>query len=219
MAGRETAEVVGEALGMGKSNYHDLRFAYKVANDPDRPDSERELARKALAEIDGGRGIQNTVRELRMKLRAKQEAQEAKAAALTDVNTTDGDWIPAVNDSSARASEQRRRLIRSLATAGYSSPQIAEKIGITAITVRRIAREIGVAIPADQAMGTKTRKSIDSNRIVRETVQAIEGLRLGLGLVNYDELDRSEIENWTVSLTESIRVLNRLNKRLKEMVQ
>ena len=50
-------------------------------------------------------------------------------------------------------------------------------------------------------------------------IQAIEDLGMGLSLVDYDELDVAEIEAWTASLSESIRMLNRLNKRLKEKAQ
>lgn len=122
-------------------------------------------------------------------------------------------------DRSPGGAERRREQIQELAERGYSSAQISEKVGILTQTVRDIARKERIRIPADEALGRGTRKSIDSNRIVRETVTNIEGLVPGLSLVNFGELDAEEIKNWTVSLSESIRALNRLNRQLKEMIQ
>lgn len=123
-------------------------------------------------------------------------------------------------DRSPKAAARRRELIREMAPAGWSSKQIGDRIGMLPETVRDIAREEGVAIPADDSLGHGHKnKKIDSNRIVRETVNSLSGLEMGLSLVNYGDLDQSEIENWTSSLAESLRVLNRLNKKLREMVQ
>lgn len=223
----ETGEIVGEALGMSRSTYADLRFTYKASIDPESSEEERELGRQALAEIDRGRGIQPVTTELRRKLRAKREAQEAEAAAIaepepeaTSSASDDPDWIPTQGDSSARAAKQRRRLIRGLAAQGHTSTQIGKRLGILAETVRRTAREHSIKIPADEALGRGTRKSIDSNRIVRETVNSIEGLMLGLSLVDFDALDRAEIENWTASLSASIKTLRELIKKMsKERAQ
>ena len=228
---KETAAVVGEALGMGRSTYHDLRHVYRAATDPEVPEGERTLARAALDKIDRGGGIQSTAAEFRRQQRAKRDAQEAKAAALADPPAAcaakppetrdDPNWIPAKGDSSPRASAQRRNLIRQMAGQGHSSEQIGARLGILDGTVRRIARADGISIPADEALGARTRKKIDSNRIVRETVAMLEGLDMGLQLVNYDDLDPAEIESWVTSLGDSIRVLTgmkkQLTQRMKEM--
>jgi hypothetical protein len=142
---------------------------------------------------------------------------QAKTSLASDRESTE--WIPTRGDTSPRAAARRRELIRQLASQAWTSHQISDRINTTPDGVRRIARDEGIAIPADDALGRGTRKSIDSNRIVRETVSGLEGLEIALDLVSYDDLDRSEIEHWTTSLTTSIRILNRLNKRLKEIVQ
>lgn len=226
--GLETAAVVGGALGMSRSTYADLRSAYNVANDPDRPDEERALARTALAEMDGGRGIQPSVNEMRRKLRAKRDAAEAMSAALApepetvqDDESSDGeplDWVPEPNDKTRAGVARRRQLIAEMAASGHTSTQIGDRLGIIPPTIRRIAREEGITIPADQVIA-RTRHRIDSNRIIRETIQELENLDVSLKLVHFDELDTSQISDWTASLSNSIRVLNRLNKQLKEMVQ
>lgn len=224
--GRETREVVGEALGMSARTYSDLRAAHSLANDESAPEPERAVARGALAEMDRTGSIKPAADKMRQRLRAKRDAQEAKAAAIApDPEPTatpepeSEDWIPGKGDSSPRAVARRRHLIRSLAARGWSSRQIGQHIDILDQTVRRIAREEGIALPADEALGARTRQKIDSNRIVRETVSMLEGLDMGLDLIRFEDLDLAEIENWTASLSESIRVLNRLNKRLKGMVQ
>lgn len=108
-------------------------------------------------------------------------------------------------------------LIADLAARGYSSRQIADHAGVNAERVRDIAREYKVEIPADNTMG-RTRHH-DSNRISQETVSALEGLAIGAQLVNYDHLNREQAAQWATSLTDSLRVLNRFARQIKEMTQ
>ncbi len=223
--------LVGEALGMSGRTYTDLRYVYKAATDADTPEPERVLARAALDGMDRTGSIRPHASEFRRQQRAKRDAQEAKAAALAEPvapgaakpeeTRDDPNWIPSKGDRSPKASAQRRNLIRQLAGQGNSSEQIGARIGILDQTVRNIAREEGITIPADEALGARTRKKIDSNRIVRETVAMLEGLDMGLQLINFEDLDPAEIEGWATSLGNSIRVLTGLKKqlanRMKEM--
>lgn len=64
----------------------------------------------------------------------------------------------------------------------------------------------------------KTRH-IDANRVVAETVSALEGLALGVGLIEVANIDRAQANDWATSLSSSLRSLNRLAKQLKEMTQ
>jgi len=84
-------------------------------------------------------------------------------------------------------------------------------------TVRLIAREMRIEIPADAVLH-KTRRP-DSNRIVQETVTALEGLAMGLQLVDPDALEAAQISDWTASLAASIRDLDRFVKTMKETAQ
>lgn len=169
------------------------------------------------AAIDAAKTEKNLSRKnVVRKVRAKRGADEVKAAALQSNN--DASLIPDARDSSPQAVAMRKKLIKDLSDSGLSSRQIADRIKVSDETVRRIARREGISIVADEVMG-RGNMAVDSNRIIRETIATFEGLDMALKLVNYDELERDEIENWTDSLTESIRILNRLNKKLKEMVQ
>jgi DNA-binding CsgD family transcriptional regulator len=115
-----------------------------------------------------------------------------------------------------RPRAERAEQIAALALAGHTSRQIAEQLGVDAVYVRALAREEGITL-ADAAIG-KTRRP-DANRIVNETVTALEGLTLGLQLVEVTQLDRDQVDAWATSLSNSLRSLNRLAKQLKEMAR
>ena len=64
----------------------------------------------------------------------------------------------------------------------------------------------------------KTRRH-DANRIVTEICHGLEGYVLGLSLIDFDQLDRAQIDAWSGSLSKSLQSLNRLNRQLKELDQ
>lgn len=157
-----------------------------------------------------------------------EQTESTWAAAWTgDVPEPDGApealigdmWIPDRGDNSPASAAQRRRLVTHYAGQGYTSQQLSDLTGLIPESVRRIAREIGLTIPADVAMGRGTRKFVDSNRIVRETAATLDGLVMGVGLIDLDALDSAEMGDWVRSLSTSIRALNRLIKQMKEKTQ
>jgi hypothetical protein len=226
--------LVGEALGLGGTNYGELRYVFRLANDAESEPALKQVACEALAEMDRTGQIRPIAERVRARVRANEEAAEVMATALAgpaDRGLGDGFVVskpaptrpedqatPTGRDKSPVAAARRRELIHACAVKGMSSEQIGHQLDILPGTVRRIARDQGIAIPADRVMG-RVKKKIDSNRIIRETVQTLEGLEMGLNLVDFDELDPAEIGDWTASLSDSIRRLNRLNKRLKEKAQ
>lgn len=222
----EARELVGEALDMSPRTYTDLRYVYRTAkglhDEDESPPAEdlQSFAQSCLDEMDRTGSIQPNANKVRAKVRARRDAGEAKAAALADPKPEQSDELaPGRSNRSPLSAIERFNRIRELAAAGHTSSQIAKTLGYAgANSVRQTAKEQDIDIPADAVMG-KSRKTIDSNRIIRETVQSLEGLEMGLNLVDFDELDPAEIGDWTASLSESIRRLNRLNKRLKEKAQ
>lgn len=109
---------------------------------------------------------------------------------------------------------QRVELITAMAEQGHSSPQIARHVGITEVWVRQLARDEGVTIPGDRAIqGTRR---FDSTRVVRETVEALEGLVIVLPMVDTSALNVGEVAQWSASLDQSIWALTQFNKALKE---
>lgn len=108
--------------------------------------------------------------------------------------------------------------VREMAPGGYTSGQIAREIGVGEEYVRRLARDNGIEITADKVMD-RSKRRVDSNRIVQETASALEGLVIGIRLVNFDDIDVDQANDWATSLNDSIRALNRFVKQIREMTQ
>jgi hypothetical protein len=170
----------------------------------------------AEAKAEGNLSRANVVR----KVRAKREAQEVKAAAMADPDPgTEPDSSATEEPKRPAKAAERYARIRELAASGHTSVQIAEIVGYAgADSVRQTARDQGITIPADAVMA-RVRKTIDSNRVVRETVFALEDLVSGLVLVTFDDLDVSQIGHWTDSLNDSISALRKLIRNMKEKAQ
>jgi len=139
---------------------------------------------------------------------AKTEENLSRANVVRKVrDVTNGE--PTAADNLAK--------ITDLAGAGHTSRQIAAAVGYTPEKVRRLARKHHIEITADRILGRA--RLHDPNRIVRETVHGLEGLTQGIGLVRVADLDPDEVGAWVASLSNSIRVLNRLIKQMKEATQ
>jgi hypothetical protein len=111
--------------------------------------------------------------------------------------------------------ERRRELIAGLASHGMTSRQIAERLGIKDARVRAIARQHQITIRADQVVGRARR--LDSTRIAREAVHALEGLAMSVPLADLAQIDPALVPEWTASLARSLRVLGRFARQLKEV--
>jgi len=126
-----------------------------------------------------------------------------------------GGQAPAADSTSAVAGQPSRDLIARHAAAGMSSRQIGDRLGIGGHEVRQIAREQGIAIPAD--MVGRTRRP-DTNRIVRETAHALEGLAISVQLADPADLDPAEAAEWAASLARSIRVLSQFLAQMRKAI-
>jgi hypothetical protein len=177
--------------GGGKPGIYDLTDGV--------PEKEFEDA-LAQAKAEGDVSRPNVVRKIRQR----------RAPA----SPGDGEQVPEPADRSSQAAARRVELIRRWAGEGSTSRQIAGLLGIRDDIVRRIAREHQISIRADEVVG-RTRR-LDSNRIVRETANALEALATGARLVSPAELDKSQSPGWASSMATSLRELNRLVKTLKE---
>lgn len=157
--------------------------------------------------------------------------------SMTD-GVTDEDFEDAITEAREEGNLSRANVVRKIkrqdskrtrtqladeiaerAQRGETSAQIARTVGVTEEWVRQTARDFDVDIPADKVL-SRTRR-IDSVRVIRETVAALEGLAGADVLISNEALSAisvNEANEWTASLTQSIRALNRLNKRIKEAV-
>lgn len=111
--------------------------------------------------------------------------------------------------------QQRAHLIAELAEQGLTSRQMPNKVGVTEEVVRRIARDFDIDIPADRIVG-KTRR-LDHTQMVIDTVTGlVNNTEFIESFIDLDEVDFTEADEWVSSLTNSIRVLNRFVKQIKE---
>lgn len=108
----------------------------------------------------------------------------------------------------------RVETIRELAAKAYTAAQIAREVDRGEDYVRLTAKEHGIEIPAEKLL-SRTRRA-DSNRIIRETVQGLEGYCLGFGLLDMNTVDQTQVPYWADSLRSSIKALNKLLKELSE---
>lgn len=113
--------------------------------------------------------------------------------------------------------DQRADLIADLAAQGYSSRQMPAKVGVTEESVRQIARDYDIEIPADKAIG-RTRR-VNSTQVVVNTATALEGLVAGTELVDFDALDLVEVRQWAASLNDSLKKLQRFATQIRKATQ
>lgn len=113
--------------------------------------------------------------------------------------------------------DDRAKEIARLAEMGYSTRQIAPQIGIGEDAVHDIERDYSIDIPADRF--TKGSRRIDTNRIIQQTVNALEGLAVGLELINPDDIDTDLAATWADSLSQSMKTLSKAYRQIKESVQ
>jgi hypothetical protein len=153
---------------------------------------------------------------------AKAEGNLSRANVVRKIrqrrgNPSSGGQVPDPADRSPEAATRRRELIGEFAASGMSSRQIGDRLGIGDDRVRQVAREHGIDIRADAVLG-RTRRP-DSNRIVRETVHALEGLAMSVELADPAGLDFAEAAEWAASMTRSIRALSKFLRRVKESIR
>jgi ParB-like chromosome segregation protein Spo0J len=212
-------KAVGQRLGAAVTN---------SGQDPSASRSrDREAEEAPRGEVEeivaGALGMSRTTYQRAKKVVAAVESGQPDAdKARADMDATGnvaGNYhkvSPPDPGRSVAAVAQRRIRIAELAASGHSSGQIGELVGMAAPSVRNTAREHGIEIRADVVLG-RSRKSVDSNRIVRETVNTLDGLAMGLPMVDPADLDRSEVDGWVASLTKSRTVINRLINDLKAL--
>lgn len=111
--------------------------------------------------------------------------------------------------------QQRADLIEDLAAQGYSSRQMPKKVGVSEETIRQIARDFDIEIPADKIVGRSRR--LDHTQILESTVYGLEDTVSAIRLIDYSEVDPAKANEWATSLTDSISELRRFLKQIKEM--
>lgn len=111
---------------------------------------------------------------------------------------------------------RRRAKIAELAVQNHTTRQIATITHLRPDIVSRIATQAGIRIPADSAVTNRSLK-IKPERVVRETIITLEGLIMGLRLVNsedYEDFDPDDVADWIETLNRVIPTINAMRKEL-----
>jgi hypothetical protein len=200
--GGNPGDTRGDHLGSARPFFkHPGERAGAYAMADDATDGEFEAA-LAAAKAEGNLSRANVVRKIRQR-RGNPPAPGRQA--------------PDPGDGSPEAVARRRELIGRFAASGLSSRQISGRLGVGEDRVQQLAREHGIDIRADAVLG-RTRRP-ESARIVRETVHALEGLAMAVGLADPAGLDPDEAAGWAASMTHSIRALSTFARQMKESIR
>lgn len=192
----DTREVVGEGLGFSGPTWQRLKYV------GDRAAEGNPLAAAILDGIDSG---EESITGGYNKLRERDKAEPSIPAEA-----------PSENGQRNRPLTERVEQIEDLALQGYRAAQIADELDVGEEYVRRLARKHDITL-TDFVLGNT--RAIDSNRIVSETVGALEGLALGVELVEMAQLDPNQVEEWATSLSKSLTPIKKLARQLKEMAR
>lgn len=102
-----------------------------------------------------------------------------------------------------------------MASAGYSSRQIATELGYSSAEgFRKFRVDHGIVVPADDLVGKSRR--IDPDRVMTELVMSAINSSSGADLIDYDRLDRSRLEEWVSSLSDAISSLTTIKRNLQK---
>jgi ParB-like chromosome segregation protein Spo0J len=143
-------------------------------------------------------------------VRAIHQALSVSAETIAKVRRAAGLAIPLDRTPAARA--DRETTMRQMAEAGYTSRQIAAKVGFGEPHCRRTLRRLGIEVPADRAVA-KTKRH-DSTRIIERIVLDAENVTECFDLMDFREIDRARIPEWLESLNASRDKLAALIRRL-----
>lgn len=208
------ADIAGNAVGMSRVTYQRAKYVVDVASgDADATDEARTAAQAAVKQMDAGEI--GPSRAMRM-VNASAGAPEANLSREVLAGKSPAKKsVPDLPTNPTERRLQRAEITREMAASGAHREQVARHLGITREAVGNIAKDFDITFPADVVGRTRR---IDSMRVLRETAMSVEAALAGIDLVVTDDLDPSEAQQWTASLDQSIRALNRFNKKIKEAV-
>lgn len=147
-----------------------------------------------------------------------EDFEDAITEAKSEGNLSRANVVRKIKgQQSAMTRTDRAREIKRLADLGYSTRQIAPLVGVIEDTVTAIAKDHKIEIPADRYV--KRTRRIDTNRIISQTVSALEGISMTLDLINPDDIDQDQAQTWLDSLTESLKALSKAKRQIKESMR
>jgi len=148
--------------------------------------------------------------------RARQDGNMSRRHVLACIRAAEqvGDWVPHRNDHSTAGAARRRQLIREMAEEGKTSRDMERILGTLAQTVRLIARNNGIEIPAEKFVA-KTRVH-KADRIMEETVNSLSAIAMSMELVDPAEIDRDKAAGWLSIIDSSVRTIKQVARSIRE---
>lgn len=146
-----------------------------------------------------------------------EEFDAALAAAKEEGNLSRANVRRKIDKKSSAAPtrEDKANQVRDLAAKGWTSEQIRKEVGYSRLdTVRELAREFDIEIPADAVRGRARR--FDHARVLDNVTEAVEVAAMSLRDVDAAHLDKEEALERLDSLTTSIHALSKAVKKIKE---
>lgn len=147
-----------------------------------------------------------------------EQFDEAVTEAKCEGNLSRANVVRKIRGQDGVATRQQRAdLIASLAEQGYSSRQMPSRVGVSEETIRLIARDFSIEIPADKIMG-RTRRA-NHTEMVEKTVTDLENNAEFIHqFIDLDQVDLTNAGEWVASLVKSARAIKtfvgEINKRV-----
>lgn len=169
-----------------------------------------------------GRALENhtkreKVRELVAAGKKTDDVAQQAGVARSFVSSVRSEMGLSTIDMSRKGIAGRRQRMREMAADGYTSRQIASELHLSEEGCRATLKAEGIDVPADRAVG-KTKRH-DSTRILSQIVMDAENLTEGANLIDFTDIDRSQLADWLRSLQESRDKLGAFIRRLMKEQQ
>lgn len=151
-----------------------------------------------------------------------EQFEEAVAEAKDEGNLARANVARKIRDKVGPLSRlQKADKIREMAQQGYTSRQMVASVGLTGNrageTVRSIARDHNIEIPADRFTHRIKGRDADPVRVVQGTLDALQGIEYGINLLgeaDFDAFTPDQVRAWVEALEIPMRALRALSKEL-----
>jgi hypothetical protein len=200
---REIAEQIGCSESLVSKVFQSADFRMNTSGEPEirgralRTQGKLERVRELVSE---GKGTVAIAKELRVT-----------PSTVTQVRAQMGK----ATDNTRESIQYRRDRMREMAAEGYTTRQIAADLSISTETVNRIAKAEGIDIHADRVVPKQLKKH-DANRIVSQMVMDADNLCADVNLIDFSQLDPTQLGTWIHSLNNARKSLNAFIRRLEQ---
>jgi hypothetical protein len=200
---------IGGAVLTSGSAYKRGRFIVQTARSKMRPRHVVDVAKQMVTAYGIG--------DITLSGAYNRVSAATKASVVDVVSADDLPSIPVPSPAarSPRARKIRMDWIRALAEQGATSAQIAQRVGVTQPSVKKICKDMGVDIPADTVLSRTQRRPVDHARALRVAGEDLDALVWSLEQVDVSVLTVDEAKELGDRFTTYSRAISRMAKKLK----